>query len=76
MKYVRKRQGGLQNRLLCFVSCAGGVSCRRAYDTLSTHFSLIHVGWANKPLLYMLLTGRRGITELARREVTELACES
>jgi len=44
MKCVRKRQVGLQNRLLCFVSRAGGVSYVRAYGILSPHFSLIHVG--------------------------------
>ena len=44
MKYVRKRQGGLQNRLLCFVSRAGGVSYVEAHVTLSPHFSLIHIG--------------------------------
>ena len=43
MKYVRKRQGGLQNRLLCFVSRAGGVSYVKDYVTLSPHFSLIHI---------------------------------
>ena len=43
MKCVRKRQVGLQNRLLCFVSHAGGVSYVRAHDTLSHYFSLIHV---------------------------------
>lgn len=44
MKCVRKRQVGLQNRLLCFVSRAGGVSYVRAHVILSPHFSLIHVG--------------------------------
>ena len=44
MKCVRKRQIGLQNRLLRFVSRAGGVFYVRAHDTLSPHFSLIHVG--------------------------------
>ena len=36
--------GWAQNRLLCFVSRAGGVSYVRDYGILSPHFSLIHVG--------------------------------
>ena len=51
MKYVRKRQVELQNRLLYFVSCAGDVSYIRVRTTLSHHFSLIRVQllltWAN-----------------------------
>ena len=43
MKYVRKRQGGLQNRLLCFVSRAGGISYVKIYGTILPYFSLIHV---------------------------------
>ena len=39
MKCVRKTQGGLQYRLLCFVSRAGGVSYVRVHDTLSPYFS-------------------------------------
>ena len=44
MKCVRKRQIRLQNRLLCFVFRAGDISYIRAHGTLSSYFSLIHIG--------------------------------